>query len=1128
MNRLTFLHSLLVLLFCISMGNLRAQTTIPQCGTPDSTLAHYLLKHAQKTDISKTRIAAGERLEYRLALDINYATYLLYNGDKEWIKRVAYKFIDDASKIFEREINVKLTVTTILIWDQPEPYPLTNDGDYFSNVYNYWTQNRTDKYDALVGMSVRYGWFYGGYRMCTSNFPEPNNPLLAVDLLGHELGHTLGSPHTHNCSWPGGPIDYCEALEGCSGNNNYREYVTGSLMSYCRSILSFHPLCRNLMRDYAEGNVNSSFKLNALNKKPGISNSLQLLGSNAQAAANTPTFEWSAPEYVDNFRFQISKNPGFTDIEEDTLIRQSYFRSAGLGQGNYYARFTASNSSGAADWSSTVPFSVPGFSANSSAPILQQTFLHNDATITGSFKKYAGTDSYQVEIVSDYNPSQQFLHQIAMSEASIQSFDLPLLMDKMGQFKVRIRVGKDQQWSQWSESKVLTAPWNSELWQLTNLSKVADSPVLATALYRPAQSSIGLTQSIEIATDRLFKEIVFKDSSLSYQINDWHNNKAVFNPQLAENKTYHIRTRVNYEDGLYSKWSLYSLTTGYKDRRFEFFGTVASNLRSTNMTFADFQSGKLYTKGSELYVHSLVGGYYTTTDLKNWQSFTTSSTQGRIPNQSNLFGLTDDGKTYIYDANRALLKNSKAGATEYYYNFDYVYIPNLTRAWELKNDGVMFRTDNLGVAHVKAGEWKYYNVNTFGTLRSTALAADAEGKVWNVMENGNVWSYQNNAWSWQSYFFQPYAVKGIAFDNKNTCYLYGDFGVATLNESRNWEIIPALSGTPARKIVFDKKGQMWIASYAHNGSTYINYSLIKFKDQKASVYSDGLNFLKEPFDIELFNDKLVILTGGGEIQTFDETLIQAFEPAANYCTGDELSLALTTNSTFAADNKISIQLTHSTSQQTSNISNLPLEGNVIKAKIPTEINPGAYRMVLATTNPEIQSSVQNLVNISAPAAATLKQEQASAYATQLTATAGENLTYKWLLNDNEISSGTTPTIKVYTAGAYTVEITTKNGCKSVSDAVSVQIDQPSEFTLLQNAPNPVTTTSELVFYLPQAKDITLELYNNRGQYLQTLKSGFLQKGWHNQTLDASALSSGTYLCNLKMGTQKKTIKVIKL
>ena len=53
-----------------------------------------------------------------------------------------------------------------------------------------------------------------------------------AEVITHELGHNLGSPHTHSCSWTGGPIDNCYTQEGsCSPGPTPTN--GGTIMSYC-------------------------------------------------------------------------------------------------------------------------------------------------------------------------------------------------------------------------------------------------------------------------------------------------------------------------------------------------------------------------------------------------------------------------------------------------------------------------------------------------------------------------------------------------------------------------------------------------------------------------------------------------------------------------------------------------------------------------------------------------------------------------------------------------------------------------------------------------------------------------------------------------------------------------------
>ncbi len=59
-----------------------------------------------------------------------------------------------------------------------------------------------------------------------------------VEVMTHEMGHNLGSPHTHNCNaWTGGPIDWCAPtyniayIEGSCTPGPVP--ASGTIMSYC-------------------------------------------------------------------------------------------------------------------------------------------------------------------------------------------------------------------------------------------------------------------------------------------------------------------------------------------------------------------------------------------------------------------------------------------------------------------------------------------------------------------------------------------------------------------------------------------------------------------------------------------------------------------------------------------------------------------------------------------------------------------------------------------------------------------------------------------------------------------------------------------------------------------------------
>lgn len=1104
------------------------QKVPPSCGTNDSLAAAYLAKYSKTKDLTKARMGSEEKLEYRLALDVNYKTYLLYGGDKDKITKEAYRFIQEASDVFERDVNIKLTVSFIYIWDKPEPYALEQDGDYFSNVLDYWTANRHEERDAVVSLSSRDGWFYGGYRMCSSNFPRPEGNPVSVDLLCHELGHTLGSPHTHSCYWPGGPIDRCTNLESTNAEceDGYPEGVNGSIMSYCRSVLSFHPLCQNLMRDYAEGKLQPSFKLSAFNEKPTHSGLLTLKSPDPGAVNNTPSFEWYVSLRVENYRFQIAKDEAFTQIVEDTLIKQSHFQSFGQNEGIYFARYRTENQFSAEAWSPLVGFTVSPFSSNSEPPLLLKIAVDSYGKVSGMFHKYADISSYEVE-VTDYYENKIYNWKLDTTPLAFQTFSLPVTFEKYKLYNARFRVNSRNTWSKWSAVSYLSQAWSADLWSLNRVEKTSSKPLLASLLFQTTLHDKGITGKMEIATDPDFKNIAYTGTTVSNDLNQWYSNKMLFQPTLAENTSYYMRSMVQWAPKLYSGWSTGQFTTGYLDDRFEYLGVVSQNLQATHYANSNFVKNRFYNIGSELFVYDIFSGYYSSSDLKTWQPHLSSTSNGKSPNVMNFFGVSKKADVYMIDQVNKLVRKS-GSSFESFTSPEAFYMDEYSAIMPTENNGIFFKTSNKGVGHFQGGKWEFFDDRTLHSNKSISIAMDQDEQIWTVMEGGGVWASKNNVWSSQPFFANWRGLAGLAFDNDKTCYAFGEWGVAKLNRDlQRWEIINAFSAYPIRKLVFGKQNEMYLASYTINDQDIQNHALITYIDQKLNVYHDGLNFFKEPFDLTIFNDKLLVLTSGGEIHTFDENKIQRFQPKTDYCAGNVADVTITSNSTFAKDNETTFALKNTESSAITMVSALSKNGNVFQIKLPESILKGNYTLQTVTSNPSIVSNISKAFTIHSATPAEISMVATDKFKVMLSTSEGAGLTYQWQRNGMDIANATTSSIIADQSGDYTVSITNQGGCQTKSNGVPVSLNRPTEITLLQNTPNPMAAAGEIAFYLPQPEETILNLYNVRGQKVAELKKGLLAEGWHFAKVDGTQLTSGIYIYHLKAGSTVKSLKMAK-
>lgn len=134
---------------------------------------------------------------------------------------------------------------------------------------------------------------------------------------------------------------------------------------------------------------------------------------------------------------------------------------------------------------------------------------------------------------------------------------------------------------------------------------------------------------------------------------------------------------------------------------------------------------------------------------------------------------------------------------------------------------------------------------------------------------------------------------------------------------------------------------------------------------------------------------------------------------------------------------------------------------------------------------------------------------------------------------------TDETVEIGVTYYYRVHAVDANGNMSDgSNVVStsiVSVDEaemiPTAFGLSQNYPNPFNPTTSIEFALPEAANVSLEIYNLLGQKVRTLVNGYVSAGyvttrWDGLDQHGQEVGSGTYIYRLKTSEQSFSKKLV--
>jgi hypothetical protein len=154
-------------------------------------------------------------------------------------------FFNQSSSIYSND-GIATSLSSVFVWDTPSPYTGSSSSTLLSQFQSFRNSFNGDL-GHLVALRGGGGIAAGFNAFCNSNTDARQcfsgiNPTFSnvptyswtVEVFTHEMGHLMGSRHTHACVWNGNntAIDGCSTPEGGCARPGIPANG-GTIMSYC-------------------------------------------------------------------------------------------------------------------------------------------------------------------------------------------------------------------------------------------------------------------------------------------------------------------------------------------------------------------------------------------------------------------------------------------------------------------------------------------------------------------------------------------------------------------------------------------------------------------------------------------------------------------------------------------------------------------------------------------------------------------------------------------------------------------------------------------------------------------------------------------------------------------------------
>ena len=207
--------------------------------------------------------SSSSALPVKIYFEADYDLYLNKNSSTTDVTNYVTGLFNSVATLYATMTTpVVVQISQIQIWTAVDPYPNSSSGaalDAFAqNIQNTFNGDLAHLLSTASGNNGGLAWvgvlcasynstsFSGPYAYSNISTTYSNYPTFSwsVEVVTHEMGHNLGSSHTHSCVWNGNStqIDDCGnqyspgSAGACYNSASAIIPTSGTIMSYCHLV----------------------------------------------------------------------------------------------------------------------------------------------------------------------------------------------------------------------------------------------------------------------------------------------------------------------------------------------------------------------------------------------------------------------------------------------------------------------------------------------------------------------------------------------------------------------------------------------------------------------------------------------------------------------------------------------------------------------------------------------------------------------------------------------------------------------------------------------------------------------------------------------------------------------------